>query len=50
MIAKLISIFFVLIIKALASDVVTLTPSNFDKIVDGSAHVLVEFYAPWVFN
>nr|CCA15328.1 SSP8 [Albugo laibachii Nc14] len=32
---------------ALASDVVDLTPDNFDKSVDGSSHVLVEFYAPW---
>ncbi|KAJ3373457.1 hypothetical protein HDU91_000072 [Kappamyces sp. JEL0680] len=29
------------------SDVVTLTPANFDKVVDGSKNVLVEFYAPW---
>ena len=27
--------------------VVDLTPENFDKIVDGSRHVLVKFYAPW---
>jgi len=33
--------------SAIASDVVTLTPANFDQVVDGSANVLVEFYAPW---
>mmetsp|Transcript_420 Transcript_420/g.553 ORF Transcript_420/g.553 Transcript_420/m.553 type:complete len:358 (-) Transcript_420:436-1509(-) len=27
--------------------VVDLTPKNFDKIVDGSMNVMVEFYAPW---
>jgi protein disulfide-isomerase A6 len=32
---------------AAASDVVVLTPENFDSVVDGSKHVLVEFYAPW---
>lgn len=26
---------------------VDLTPDNFDKVVDGSNNVLVEFYAPW---
>jgi protein disulfide-isomerase-like protein len=30
-----------------ASDVVVLTPANFDQVVDGSKNVLVEFYAPW---
>ncbi|KAI9922504.1 hypothetical protein PsorP6_002470 [Peronosclerospora sorghi] len=30
-----------------ASDVVVLTPENFDEIVDGSKHVLVKFHAPW---
>lgn len=30
-----------------ASDVVVLTPDNFDTVVDGSKNVLVEFYAPW---
>jgi protein disulfide-isomerase-like protein len=30
-----------------ASDVVVLTPENFDQVVDGSKNVLVEFYAPW---
>jgi thioredoxin-like negative regulator of GroEL len=24
-----------------------LTEDNFDKVVDGSTNVLVEFYAPW---
>ncbi|EQC36890.1 hypothetical protein SDRG_05719 [Saprolegnia diclina VS20] len=31
----------------MASDVVVLTPENFDDVVDGSKNVLVEFYAPW---
>merc|ERR1711991_621001 len=26
---------------------VTLTPDNFDSVVDGSKHVMVEFFAPW---
>ncbi len=34
-------------IKKAASSVVVLTSTNFDKIVDGSKNVLVEFYAPW---
>lgn len=45
---KFLSILLVLIIKALASDisdVVTLTPANFDDVVNGDANVLVEFYA-----
>lgn len=28
-------------------DVIHLTEDNFDKVVDGSTNVLVEFYAPW---
>ncbi|KAJ3105950.1 hypothetical protein HDU97_007296 [Phlyctochytrium planicorne] len=28
------------------SNVVTLTPKNFDTVIDGSKHALVEFYAP----
>ncbi|KAJ3075058.1 hypothetical protein HDU98_009346 [Podochytrium sp. JEL0797] len=35
---------------ALASNVVVLTPDNFDKVVDGSKAVLVEFYAPVEFD
>ena len=30
-----------------AAEVVDLTPSNFDSVVDGSKHVFVEFFAPW---
>mmetsp|Transcript_29862 Transcript_29862/g.33325 ORF Transcript_29862/g.33325 Transcript_29862/m.33325 type:complete len:362 (+) Transcript_29862:35-1120(+) len=30
-----------------SSDVVDLTPDNFDEIVDGSKAVFVEFFAPW---
>lgn len=29
------------------ADVVTLTPDNFDDVVNGDTNVLVEFYAPW---
>jgi len=32
---------------AAASNVVVLTPENFDEIIDGSTPALVEFYAPW---
>lgn len=32
---------------AVASNVVELTPENFDQVVDGSKNVLVEFFAPW---
>jgi len=34
-------------IKTAPSDVITLTSDNFDSVVLGSKHVLVEFYAPW---
>jgi protein disulfide-isomerase A6 len=30
-----------------ASDVVDLTPDNFDTVVDGTKNVFVKFYAPW---
>ncbi|CCX16619.1 Similar to Protein disulfide-isomerase erp38; acc. no. Q92249 [Pyronema omphalodes CBS 100304] len=33
--------------KPVHSDVVVLTDSNFDTIVNGEKNVLVEFYAPW---
>lgn len=29
------------------SDVIDLTPSNFDKVVNGDGVTIVEFYAPW---
>ena len=29
------------------STTIDLTPADFDKVVDGSKHVLVQFYAPW---
>jgi len=32
---------------ALASDVVELTPQNFDTYINGDSHALVEFFAPW---
>ena len=32
---------------ASASNVVDLTPENFDKVLDGSKPAFVEFYAPW---
>jgi len=34
-------------VVASASNVVVLTPDNFDAVVDGSKNVFVEFYAPW---
>nr|AIG55436.1 secreted protein [Thraustotheca clavata] len=37
----------VLATTALASDVVVLTPDNFQDVVDGSKNVFVKFYAPW---
>jgi protein disulfide-isomerase A6 len=36
-----------LVVAASASNVVDLTPDNFDKVVDGSKGVFVEFFAPW---
>ncbi|RPB29849.1 putative disulfide isomerase [Terfezia boudieri ATCC MYA-4762] len=33
--------------KEAPSDVVILTDSNFDSVVNGDKHVLVKFYAPW---
>jgi len=36
-----------LALSAFASSVVELTPANFDKVLDGSKHVFVEFFAPW---
>lgn len=35
------------VVLASAGNVVDLTPDNFDSVVDGSKHALVEFYAPW---
>lgn len=32
---------------AQASDLVSLTPDDFDSVVDGSSNVLVKFFAPW---
>ena len=34
-------------VKKASSPVVVLDNKNFDKVVDGSKHALVEFYAPW---
>jgi len=36
-----------LVAAAVASNVVVLTPDNFDSVVDGSKGVFVDFYAPW---
>jgi len=33
--------------KEAPSDVVVLTDSNFDSVVNGGKNVLVKFYAPW---
>ena len=38
------------IIKKAPTAVVDLDSRNFDKVVDGSKHVLVEFFAPWVIS
>ncbi len=40
-------IVFAASLALVAAEVVVLTPSNFDSVVDGSKNVLVEFYAPW---
>lgn len=32
---------------AVFAKVIDLTPENFDKVVDGSQGVFVEFFAPW---
>eukprot|EP01130_Rhizamoeba_saxonica_P016438 TRINITY_DN75_c0_g1_i1.p1 TRINITY_DN75_c0_g1~~TRINITY_DN75_c0_g1_i1.p1 ORF type:complete len:371 (+),score=111.93 TRINITY_DN75_c0_g1_i1:1-1113(+) len=40
-------LFFVLVAGCLSSNVVDLTPDNFDTVVDGSKAVFVEFFAPW---
>lgn len=40
-------LFLFFFIGSISTQVVTLTPDNFDEVVDGSHHVLVEFYAPW---
>jgi protein disulfide-isomerase A6 len=34
-------------IKKAPSAVVTLSPENFDSVVNGDKNVLVKFYAPW---
>lgn len=35
------------LLKVMAQTVVELTPENFDLLVNGQRHALVEFYAPW---
>jgi protein disulfide-isomerase A6 len=45
--AMLVAVFCALVAYVSASAVTVLTPDNFDSVVDGSKHVLVEFYAPW---
>jgi len=44
---KAILVFVALFALISASNVVELTPENFDQVVDGSKHVFVEFFAPW---
>ncbi|KAI8905107.1 thioredoxin-like protein [Gorgonomyces haynaldii] len=39
--------FLVLILSVLCSNVVVVDPKNIDKVLDGKANVLLEFYAPW---
>eukprot|EP01125_Pyxidicula_operculata_P004175 TRINITY_DN1610_c0_g2_i1.p1 TRINITY_DN1610_c0_g2~~TRINITY_DN1610_c0_g2_i1.p1 ORF type:complete len:353 (-),score=95.49 TRINITY_DN1610_c0_g2_i1:86-1144(-) len=41
------SVFLCFLALAYSSNVVDLTPENFDTVVDGSKHVFVEFFAPW---
>lgn len=36
-----------IVIVSVSADVIHLTASDFDKYVDGSSNILVEFYAPW---
>ena len=36
-----------LVVAEAASDVVDLTPSNFNSVVDAEKLILVEFFAPW---
>jgi len=47
MIRLVLSLFVSTLFVALASDVLVLTPSNFDSEVGGDQPVFVEFYAPW---
>jgi len=44
---RILLIVSVLIGLSLSSNVVDLTPENFDQVVDGSKGALVEFFAPW---
>jgi len=44
---KLLGLIFSFVILVSASNVVDLTPDNFDSVVDGSKNVFVEFFAPW---
>jgi protein disulfide-isomerase A6 len=44
LVASVLSLFA---LAATASNVVDLTPENFDEYIDGSKFALVEFFAPW---
>jgi len=44
---KILLLLLALAATAFASNVVVLTPENFDSVVDGSKSVFVDFYAPW---
>ena len=44
---KLVPALGLFIVSAVASNVIELTPSNFDKEVFGGTPSLVEFFAPW---
>ena len=47
-VVKRIYLFFAILqAVSVLADVVNLTDADFDKVVDGSSNVLVEFYAPW---
>jgi len=41
------TVFALCIAIAIGSNVVDITPENFDSVLDGSKHVFVEFFAPW---
>jgi protein disulfide-isomerase A6 len=34
-------------VPLVSAGVIDLDPTNFDSVVDGSKHALVEFFAPW---
>ncbi|KAI9183827.1 hypothetical protein H9P43_002879 [Blastocladiella emersonii ATCC 22665] len=45
--AHTLAVLLAALLVAVTANVVDLTPANFDSVIDGSRHALVEFYAPW---